>query len=126
MPLKDRKTLKLILKAKWFRMIESGIKLEDYREIKPFYASRLKNKPEYALFQLGYSKNARKMKFRISGIFQYFPQTLFTITHLEAPINAQLRAKFGKSCEKEWGFEKDKNLYIIRLGDRIYPEIYYG
>jgi len=50
--------LRLILKQKWFRMIESCIKLEDYREIKPFYISRLKKKPTIVQFQLGYKKTA--------------------------------------------------------------------
>ena len=35
------KTLHLNLKAKWYDMIESGIKKEEYREIKPFWEKRL-------------------------------------------------------------------------------------
>ena len=31
------KILHLNLKAKWYDMIESGIKKEEYREIKPFW-----------------------------------------------------------------------------------------
>lgn len=34
-------TLKLILKKKWFDLISSGIKLEEYREITPYYLNRL-------------------------------------------------------------------------------------
>jgi len=111
MPLKDFKTLKLVLKSKWFEMIESGEKPEDYREIKPFYDSRLKNKPEYVRFQLGYSKNAKKITFKIQGVFLYFPSTLFTIAKTEPPTNKVLKASFGKSCEKN-GDLKRKNLYI--------------
>jgi hypothetical protein len=119
MPLKDNKTLKLVLKAKWFKMIASGEKREDYREIKPYYDSRLKNKPEYVGFQLGYRKNCSKMTFRIQGVFMYFPRTLFTIAGVEPTTSEALKASFGKSCEAEWGFEKEKALYIIRLGERI-------
>ena len=119
MLLKDRKNIKLVLKTKWFKMIESGEKLEDYREIKPFYDSRLKNKPKYVRFQLGYSKNCRRMIFEIQGIFLFFKDDLFTIAGIEPPLNEVLKARFGKSCEKEWGFQEDKCLYIIRLGKRI-------
>jgi len=37
----EQKTLHLVLKKKWFSLIESGEKLEEYREIKPYWASRL-------------------------------------------------------------------------------------
>jgi hypothetical protein len=37
------KTLHLPLKAKWYEMIESGVKTEEYREIKPYWIIRLVN-----------------------------------------------------------------------------------
>ncbi len=43
------KTLDLPLKAKWYDMIESGEKKEEYREIKPFWYQRLyQRKKEYS------------------------------------------------------------------------------
>ena len=35
------RTLHLSLKKEWYNMIESGIKTEEYREIKPFWCKRL-------------------------------------------------------------------------------------
>ena len=35
------KTLTLFLKKKWFDMIASGEKTEEYREIKPYWEKRL-------------------------------------------------------------------------------------
>lgn len=35
------KTLHLPLKAKWYNMIESGVKTEEYREIKLYWINRL-------------------------------------------------------------------------------------
>ena len=38
---REMKTLHLPLKAKWYEMIESGVKTEEYREIKPYWMKRL-------------------------------------------------------------------------------------
>lgn len=38
---KPKKILDLPLKAKWYDMIESGVKTEEYREIKPYWSKRL-------------------------------------------------------------------------------------
>ena len=37
----DMKTLHLPLKKEWYHMIESGVKTEEYREIKPYLVKRL-------------------------------------------------------------------------------------
>ena len=39
--MKEIKTLHLPLKARWYEMIESGVKAEEYREIKPYWVKRL-------------------------------------------------------------------------------------
>jgi len=41
LPLEDSNTLRLTLKGKWFDMILSGEKLEEYREIKDYWFKRL-------------------------------------------------------------------------------------
>ena len=38
---REMKTLHLPLKAQWYEMIESGVKTEEYREIKPYWIKRL-------------------------------------------------------------------------------------
>lgn len=60
--------LTLPIKKKWFDMILSGEKKEEYREIKPYYESRMERKfnfcksvPKhgyYVLFRNGYSLNS--------------------------------------------------------------------
>ena len=37
----DKKILDLPLKKEWYEMIESGVKTEEYREIKPYWDKRL-------------------------------------------------------------------------------------
>lgn len=65
--------LTLILKGKWYDMIRSGEKLEEYREIKEYYTTRFQNaglideqgkttaRVQEVLFRRGYAKNAPQM-----------------------------------------------------------------
>lgn len=61
------KPLFLIMQGYWFDEIESGRKIEEYREDTPFYQSRFLNKDktfktyETAILQEGYHKEARRM-----------------------------------------------------------------
>ena len=89
------KILHLPLMAKWYEMIESGEKLEEYRENKPYWQKRLlSNKYDAVKFRYGYT--TRTMTFRIK----------------------QIRFGIGK---KEWGAE-DNEVFIIELGERIKKE----
>ena len=64
--------LTLPIKKKWFDMIKSGEKLEEYREIKPYYDSRLLKNYNinsayytdigYVIFRNGYRKDSPKIK----------------------------------------------------------------
>ena len=98
--------LVLPIKKKWFDMIKSGEKKEEYREIKPYYDSRLFNYcrlialkefaydywgyPEFeVIFRNGYSKNSPKIKCKVN-----------------------CRKDIGK---EEWGAEKDKLYYVLKI-----------
>lgn len=96
------KTITLSLKRKWFNMIASGEKKEEYREIKPFWTLRLTPFHRYdaVTFTLGYPKAddmSRRVTYRIKDI------------HIG----------YGK---QEWGAEPDTNYYIISLGERLLKE----
>ena len=63
--------LVLPIKKKWFDMIKSGEKKEEYREIKPYYTSRFRkydvradyyNPIDEIIFRNGYSKNSPSIK----------------------------------------------------------------
>jgi hypothetical protein len=110
------KILHLTLKRKWFDMIESGEKPEEYREIKPYWIKRLCDKHDgciggdfmdqhncYAFtfknFDMivarnGYSKTSRVLKRKLLWI----------------SIDVGLPA---------WGAEPGKNYFVIKLGERI-------
>jgi hypothetical protein len=100
------KTLHLPLKAKWYELIESGVKTEEYRECKPYWNKRLMRlvwnfaddslceiprKFDAVKFSYGYTK--RTMTFKLEHIY------------------------IGKG-RKEWG-APDNDVFIIKLGRRI-------
>ena len=87
------KILHLPLMAKWYEMIESGEKLEEYRENKPYWQKRLlTNKYDVVMFRYGYTK--RTITFRIKEI------------------------RLGKGKE-EWGAENGKTYFVIKLGRKL-------
>ncbi len=103
----ELKTLNLTLSKKWFDMIASGEKLEEYREIKPYWESRLIDKEAtfylnemiYNQFDIvsannGYSKNCPNIKWKHGGV------TIGT----------------GKP---EWGAEPNKLYFILKIGDLV-------
>ncbi len=59
--------LTLPIKRVWFDMIASGIKKEEYRDIKPYYDSRFQsiNEPFVMRFRAGYSANSPLMQCRV-------------------------------------------------------------
>lgn len=95
------RTLHLTLTKRWFDMILSGEKPEEYREIKPYWVSRLccgfpsvysAKDFDYVVFKNGYSKNARTMKLECNGI------------------------TIGKPAFKWYGANTDKDVFVISLG----------
>lgn len=87
-------TLFLPLKAKWYELIEKGIKEEEYREIKEYWYKRLTGKNyKYVCFSYGYTK--RTMTFECKEIVCW---------------------RIGNP---EWGAEPGKEYFVIKLGRRI-------
>lgn len=97
--------LTLPIKKKWFDMILSGEKKEEYREIKPYYTSRLFKNCNFSsrdvmenytpdncfevIFRNGYSKNSPSIKCKVSCWCNY-----------------------GK---KEWGAEPNKLYFVLKI-----------
>jgi len=88
------KDLILNVRERWFRDIESGIKTEEYRELKPYWAKRLEGK-EYdrVIIKLGYPKKEDKGKQII------FPWNGYYIKHV---------------ISDEWNGE-EKSVFAIQL-----------
>lgn len=90
-----RRVLHLTLKRRWFDMIASGQKREEYREIKPYWSKRLPGQDYDAVqFRNGYSATAPAMMFELLWIDR------------------------GQGV-LEWGAPDGQEVYILRLGDML-------
>ena len=95
--------LTLPIKKKWFDMIKSGEKKEEYREIKPYWFTRFKNSfycicdeklvirlgKGMVIFKNGYQKSAPKIMCKVN-----------------------ITTNFGKT---EWGAEPNKEYYVLKI-----------
>ena len=93
--------LTLPIKKKWFDMIKSGEKKEEYREIKPYYDSRFNwiedndlkihtvQVTKSIIFRNGYSKNSPSIQCHVS-----------------------ITKDYGK---EKWGAETNKLYYVLKI-----------
>ena len=133
----NNKTLTLPLKKKWYDMIESGVKTEEYREIKPYWCNRLlyfcplgiKEYWEPVLEKTFKSieENGERLPkaFNLEHllIWQYgtrgYTHVRFRYGYTKRTMLFELKSiTIGKGKE-EWG-APNKDVFIIKLGERIY------
>lgn len=89
------RVLHLTIKKKWFDMILSGDKTEEYREIKPYWQSRLFNeKYTHVMFHNGYKSDS--------------PKALFELEKISIG-----EGRFA------WGAQKGVEVFILALGKRV-------
>lgn len=94
--------LTLPIKKKWFDMIKSGEKKEEYREIKKYYGTRFKKiidniengEEQYILLRNGYSSNSPTLKIKVDDIV------------------------IGGGRE-EWGFIGSEMCFIIKIAEVV-------
>jgi len=125
----------LFLKHKWFDLIASGEKKEEYREYKPYWDKRIWQiatlPPEDRIieFRRGYTKTAVRVRYlgsvrkRIDGDDILYrmdanvanPEYIATL-HPDVVKRCNMMAI---ECRAEWGYEPGKNLVILRLGEIV-------
>ena len=93
------KILHLTLKKKWFDMIASGEKKEEYREIKPYWNQRLNKKYDIVIFRNGYSKDS--------------PQLMVELKEI---VTGPGLTKWGAPDPTKWAAPESKQVYILKLG----------
>lgn len=89
------KVLTLAIKKKWFDMIKSGEKREEYREIKPYYQTRFSKPITHIKFTNGYGHSVPSFIVELTGIRKGTPNT-------------------------EWSegvFDATEEVYILELGE---------
>jgi len=110
--------LPLVLKGKWFDMIERGEKREEYRLATEYWQLRFFNwntkvssvNPPIVEFRRGYAKDAQRMAFWCYG--------LETSGGLSPYAFVSADDKY-KTRHPEWG-EPENAHFVIRLGGRVY------
>lgn len=97
----------LPIKKKWFDMIKSGEKKEEYREIKPYWTKRFENYYEIAKLNIELEcPNFKEIYYRVvfrNGYGNNAPQMTCV---------CKLRVGQGK---EEWGAEPNKEYYILEI-----------
>lgn len=124
------KTLHLTLKKKWFDMIASGEKTEEYREIKPYWASRLLNRiqtpngrsfsPWADIVHGDYDFKGWSNFTHNAPVFKEFTSVFFT--HGYGSHRPSMLFKVRLICiqdgNPEWGATNGP-YFVIKIGDRI-------
>ena len=106
----DMKTLDIVLKREWYDMIDSGVKKEEYRDIKPYWIRRLTDlKSDFIPFS--YREGYQTIPFK--DFTHVLFHRAYTSTTMLFSING-MSVGIGNSS---WG-APDKEVFIIKLGDR--------
>ena len=108
-----RAMLTLPIKKKWFDMIVSGEKKEEYREIKPYYDSRFMNAFGFLLVggQMVYGEAAPeeiRKPWPVSVVFRN------GYSKDSPEVVCKCTLQFGKG-KPEWGAEPGKLYYVLKI-----------
>lgn len=132
---KDNKTLHLVLKRKWWNMIASGEKTEEYRDFTPFYIKRLCDNPcfnkqgkiiERKIIDKwtldACEKRGIDLKTAWVGgniIPRDYSSVTFHLGYTNNTMTYSIKAICVGKGRVEWGAESGKEYFIIKLGERI-------
>lgn len=111
--------LQLSLKTNWFEMTKAGIKTEDYREITPYWISRLCIKHPKSVIAGGNLHDihtGQQFSFR-----KDFTQNTMTLGYPKSGDTERILKLEHKGIEirtgnPEWGAEPDKLYFVIKHG----------
>ena len=135
--IKQNIVLDLPLKKEWYEMIESGIKKEEYREIKPYWCNRLLYggplgvneywKPILKKTHESIKENGEKWPnaFNLEHLLVYeygtrgYTHVRFRYGYTKRTMLFELKGITIGKGKTEWGAPEDKEVFILKLGDRI-------
>jgi hypothetical protein len=128
--------LQLSLKKKWFEMTKAGVKTEDYREITPYWCSRLltctggKRTQEYWSDMLTYpTTESTPILQKLSTDkwlykFEEFDLNIMTLgypksTESDRTLKLEHKGIEIREGNPEWGAEPGRLYFVIKHGKRI-------
>ena len=108
------KTLHLPLKKWWYNIIESGVKTEEYREIKPYWKQRLLK------YGNCWGNNSLVVETYNKGflLFEKYDMVRFSYGYTKRTITFEIKEIVIGKGNPEWGAPKE-DVFIIKLGNRL-------
>ena len=124
------KTLHLVLKHKWWDMIECGEKKEEYRDIIPHWFCRLVDcervkDADLANRYFGYDSrtpNIEVLKTDFDGgwlMFKRFDAVTFHLGYTNKTMTFEIKIISIGIGREELGAKKNKDYFVIKLGKRL-------
>lgn len=111
------KTLHLTLKRKWYDMIKSGEKKEEYREIKPYWAKRLSTELPLSFVVGGQFRNRHT---GANHVVKHFDTVTFSLGYNPATrIVYECLGIEIRGGNPEWGASPGVDYFVIELGERL-------
>jgi hypothetical protein len=115
------KILHLSLKKEWYEMIESGVKTEEYREIKPYWEKRL-------IDYKGLKRDYQWIVFRKTVLgkwtdpCEHYPKgythVKFSYGYTKRTMTFECKGITIGKGKAEWG-APDNDVFIIKLGKKL-------
>ena len=112
------KILNLPLKAKWYKMIESGIKTEEYREIKPYWIKRFCFASKtYECCEKTEECGSCFSHSDYFGCYVCYPYShvRFRYGYTKRTMLREIESITFGFGNPEWGAPKDKQVFIIKF-----------
>ena len=129
---KEMKILDLPLKKEWYNMIESGTKKEEYREIKPYWCNRLLfgHSLGIKLYEghMFDSVTETNIENPLCHSYKYlipkygtrgYTHVRFRYGYTKQTMLFELKGITIGKGKTEWGAPEDKEVFILKLGDKI-------
>jgi hypothetical protein len=118
--MKKIKILHLPLEAKWYKMIESGVKKEEYREIKPYWVNRLARCYKWcALSVLTHLDRCKQCHTDFNDIrTNGYTHVKFSYGYTKRNMTFEIESITIGKGKLEWG-APDEEVFKIKLGKRL-------
>ncbi len=128
------KTLSLVLKKKWYDMIASGEKTEEYREIKPYWITRLLCGHSIYLPDKEYKIGRLQANFLASSVnvfkyqlerqdvkFRNFDKVTFHLGYAKnrPSMTFAIKEIVIDKGKEQWGASHGEAYFAIKLGERL-------